>query len=157
MLNGLFVACIEFILLPVVSLMQPPDPTPLLQPHYRAFVARTSRSAPVLRFGLSPRGFGRLGFSLNIGTTGSCSSVQSPASASRPLYAGRHPLSHQAPSRFFPEEPNASGFDDTWFLTTRPRRFTFVRLSDAHLRECSRAFPPTLPTTALNRSSSGVV
>jgi len=32
MLNGLCVACIEFILLPVVSLMQPPDPTPLLQP-----------------------------------------------------------------------------------------------------------------------------
>src|SRR5215471_11258034 len=31
--------------------MQPPDPTPLLQPHYRTFFARTSRSAPVLRIG----------------------------------------------------------------------------------------------------------
>src|SRR5215469_205481 len=50
-LNGLFVACIEFILSPVVSVMQLPDPTPLLWPHYRAFIAPTSRSAPVLRFG----------------------------------------------------------------------------------------------------------
>ena len=33
------------------SSVQPPDPTPLLQPHYRAFLARTSRSAPVLRIG----------------------------------------------------------------------------------------------------------
>jgi hypothetical protein len=31
--------------------MPQPDPTPLLQPHYRAFIAPTSRSAPVLRFG----------------------------------------------------------------------------------------------------------
>src|SRR6516165_4455248 len=62
---------------------------------------------------LSPCGFSRLGFSLNIGATGSCSSVQSPASASRPLYAGRHLLSHQAPSRFIPEKFHASGFDDT--------------------------------------------
>ena len=51
MLNGLFVACIEFILSPVASVMRLPDPTPLLQPHYRAFFARTSRSAPVLRIG----------------------------------------------------------------------------------------------------------
>jgi hypothetical protein len=62
---------------------------------------------------LSPRGFGRLGFSLPIGATGSCSSVQPPASASRLLYAGRHPLSHQAPSRFIPGEILAPGFDDT--------------------------------------------
>ena len=31
--------------------IRPPDPTPLLQPHYRAFIATTGRSAPVLRFG----------------------------------------------------------------------------------------------------------
>ena len=46
-----FVACIEILLFPVVSLMPPPDPTPLLQPYYRAFFAHTSRSAPVLRIG----------------------------------------------------------------------------------------------------------
>ena len=62
---------------------------------------------------LSPRGFSRLCFSLHIGATGSCSSVQSPASESRPLYAGRHPPSHQAPCGFIPDEIHASGFDDT--------------------------------------------
>jgi hypothetical protein len=115
MLNGLFVARIEFILLPVVPVMQPPDPTPLLQPDYKAFIAETSRSACSASV-LSPRGFSRLGFSLNIEATGSCSSVQPPASASRPLYAGRHPLNNQAPSGFIPEEIYASGFDDTRML-----------------------------------------
>jgi len=31
--------------------MQQPDPIPLLQPHYRAFIALTDRPAPVLRIG----------------------------------------------------------------------------------------------------------
>jgi len=36
--------------------------------------------------------------------------------------------------------------------------FTFVRLSDAHLRKLkTRAFPPTLTTTALDRSSLEVL
>src|SRR5215469_656832 len=61
---------------------------------------------------LSPRGFGRLCFSL-IGATGSCSSVQPPASASRPLYAGGHLLSPQASSRFIPGKRFGPGFDDT--------------------------------------------
>src|SRR5215467_8840250 len=61
-LNGLFVACIEFILFPVVSLMQPPDPAPLLQPHYRAFIAHTSRSVPVLRVGTLALQFWLFGF-----------------------------------------------------------------------------------------------
>jgi len=62
---------------------------------------------------LSPRGFSRLCFSLATGATGSRSSVQPPASVSRPLYAGRHPLSHQASSGFIPGELHAPGFDDT--------------------------------------------
>src|SRR5580693_8040749 len=113
MLNGLSVACIEIILFPVVSLMRPPDPTPLLQPHYGPSsllrVGPPQRSALVL----SPHGLGRLGFSLHIGATGSCSSMQPPASASRLLYAGRHPPSHQAPRGFIPEGLHAPGFDDT--------------------------------------------
>src|SRR5215470_16846045 len=51
MLNGLSVVRIVIILLPVVPTIRPPDPIPLLQPRYRAFIAPTDRSAPVLRFG----------------------------------------------------------------------------------------------------------
>src|ERR1035438_4885005 len=82
---GLSVAPIEGLLLPVASVMRAPDPTPSLQPHYEPSsllrVGPPQCSASVR----SPRGFGRLGFSLNIRATGSCSSAQQPASASRPL------------------------------------------------------------------------
>src|SRR5262245_43737134 len=112
MLKGLPVARIGVLLLPVVSIVRPPDPTPSLQPHYEP--------SSLLRIGppqcsasvLSPRGFRRLGFSLGIRATGSCSSAQKPASDSRPLYAGRRPPSHQAPGRLIPEGPNAPGFGD---------------------------------------------
>src|SRR6266446_7382838 len=152
--SGLSVARIEFLLLPVASVMRLPDPTPSLQPHYEL--------SPLLRVGppqcsasvLSPHGCGRLGFSLNIRATGSCSSAQQPASASRPLYAGRHPLSHQAPRGFIPGGLHAPGFDGTCFLTTRLRRVYFrSSLGCTPARVCSRAFPPTLTTMALYHSS----
>src|SRR6266705_2926812 len=92
------------------------DPTPSLQPHYEPSsllrVGPPQCSASVR----SPRGFGRLGFSLRIRATGSCSSAQQPASASRPLYAGRRPHSHQAPRGLFPGGLYAPGFDDTCLL-----------------------------------------
>src|SRR5207245_10981624 len=111
-LNGVSVVRIDVLLFPVVSNVRSPDPIPSLQPNYV--------SSSLLRIGppqcsasvLSPRGFRRLGFSLAIRATGSCSSAQKPASDSRPLYAGRRPPSHQAPGRLIPEGPNASGFDD---------------------------------------------
>src|SRR5467141_3803978 len=113
---GLSVARIEVLLFPVASVMRPPDPTPSLQPHYEPSsllrVGPPQCSASVR----SPRGFGRLGFSLNIRATGSCSSAQQPASASRPLYAGRRPLGHQAPRGLVPGGLYARGFDDTYFL-----------------------------------------
>ena len=113
MLNGLSVARIEVLLFPVASVMRPLDPTPLLQPHYEPSslirVGPPQCSASVR----SPRGFGRLGFSLRIRATGSCSSTRQPASASRPLYAGRRPLSHQAPRGLVPGKPYAPGFDDS--------------------------------------------
>ena len=111
--SGLSVARIEVLLLPVASVMRPPDPTPSLQPHYELSsllrVGPPQCSASV-RW---PRGFRRLGFSLNIRATGSCSSAQQPTSASRPLYAGRHPLSHQAPRGLIPGGLPAPGFDGT--------------------------------------------
>src|SRR5215470_17491653 len=113
-LNGLFVACIEFILFSSCfakcdHLTRPLCFRPITGPSSLIRVGPSQCSASVL----SSRSFGRLDFSLSIGANGSCSSVRSPASASRPLYAGRHLLSHQAPSRFIPEEIHASGFDDT--------------------------------------------
>src|SRR5260370_32602363 len=109
----LSVARIEVPLFPVASVMRPLDPTPSLQPHYGPSsllrVGPPQGSASVR----SPRGFRRLGFSLHIGATGSCSSTRQPASASRPLYAGRRPLSHQAPRGLVPGEPYAPAFDDS--------------------------------------------
>ena len=111
--NGLSVARIEVLLFPVASLMRPLDPTPSLQPHYEPSsllrVGPPQCSASVR----SPRGFRRLGFFLNIRATGSCSSTRQPASASRPLYAGRRPLRHQAPSGLVPGAPYSPGFDDS--------------------------------------------
>src|SRR5208283_3266403 len=113
MLNGLSVARIEVLLLPVASLIRLPDPIPSLQPHYELSsllrIGPSQCSASVR----SPHGGRRLGFSLGIRATGSCSSAPQPASASRPLYAGRRPLRHQAPSGLVPGESRAPGFDDT--------------------------------------------
>src|SRR5467141_383854 len=113
---GLSVARIEVLLFPVASGMRPPDPTPSLQLHYEPSslvrVGPPQCSASVR----SPRGFRRLGFFLRIRATGSCSSAQQPASASRPLYAGRRPHSHHAPRGLFPGGLYAPGFDDTCLL-----------------------------------------
>src|SRR6516225_10181051 len=118
-------ARIGVLLLPVVSIVRPPDPTPSLQPHYEPssllLIGPPQCSASVL----SPCGFRCLGFSLGIRATGSCSSAQKPASASRPLYAGRRLPSHQAPDRLVPEGIHAPGFDDACFFTTRLRRVHF--------------------------------
>jgi hypothetical protein len=123
--NGVSVARIEVLLLPVASVMRPLDATPSLQLHYEP--------SSLLRVGppqcstsvRSPRGFRRLGFSLNIRATGSCSSARQPASASRPLYAGRRPLSHQAPADLSQEDHTPLVSTTLEFLTTRLRRVHF--------------------------------
>ena len=81
-----------------------------------------------------PHGSYRLGFSLGIRATGSCSSTSPPASASRPLYTGRRPLRHQAPCGL-----------DSQANHTRLVSTTFELINDAssrvHLRS-SRACSP---------------
>jgi hypothetical protein len=113
----------------------PPDPIPLLRPHYEP--------SPLLRIGppqcsapvLSPRGFGRLYFSLSIGATGSGSSVRKPASASRPLYAGRRPPPSSGSWRTCPREDSRPWFGRRLDSLRRVLEgFTYVRLSDAHLQ-----------------------
>ena len=136
---GLSVARIEVLLFPVASVMRPPDPTPSLQPHYEPSsllrVGPPQCSASVR----SPRGCGRLGFSLNIRATGSCSSAQQPASASRPLYAGRRPPSHQAPNGLVPGGLYAPGFDDTYLLNDASSKglLSFV----SRMLTCTGLFP----------------
>src|ERR1700739_1884539 len=82
------------------SLPRPLCSSPITGPSVLIRVGPPQCSASVL----SPRGFGRLGFSLHIGATGSCTSMQPPTPDSRPLYAGRHPLDSQAPSRLCPRQ-----------------------------------------------------
>ena len=134
-LKGWSVVRIEVLLLPVASLVRLPDPTPSLQPHYELSsllrVGPPQCSASV-RW---PRGFRRLGFSLGIRATGSCSSAPQPASASRPStpVAVRSVIRHPADlSQGYHTLLVSTTLE---FLTTRFRGFTFVRLSDAHLHE----------------------
>jgi hypothetical protein len=136
---GLSVARIEVLLFPVASVMRPPDPTPSLQPHYEPSsllrVGPPQCSASVR----SPRGCSRLGFSLRIRATGSCSSAQQPASASRPLYAGRRPLSHQAPRGLVPDGLYAPGFDDTYLLNDASSKGSLSFVS--RMLTCTGLFP----------------
>jgi len=121
--------------------MRPPDPTPLLQPHYRAFIAPTSRPVPVLRLGTLASRFWPLGLSP---FTSERLVPAVPCNRLHPLHALstpattcsviRHPAGLSQKS-FSPLVLTARDF-----LTTRPQGFTFVRLSDAHLREFSSRF-----------------
>ena len=94
---------------PVVSTIRPPDPIPLLQPHYRAFIAFTDRSASVLRIGtLASRFFAACASPLS-------SEHWSPAvprKSLHPVHAPSTPVTvrpvNQAPDRLFPVEVLAS-------------------------------------------------
>ena len=79
------------------------DPLPSLRGHYPTSPLLWRSPSKCSAWVLSPRGFRRLCFSLHIGATGSCSSARKPASASRPLYAGRRLPSNQAPDRTRPK------------------------------------------------------
>src|SRR5450755_3372414 len=108
---------------------------------------------------LSARGFGRLRFSLHIGATGSRSSVQSPASESRPLYAGRatRPVIRLLAglSQMGYTHLVSTTLD---FLTTRPRKVHFrSSLGCTPARVFLALFRQRSPPTAFDRSSLEVV
>src|SRR6516164_9809694 len=159
-LNGLlFVACIEFILSPVVSVMQLPDPTPLLQPHYRAFLAPTSRSAPVLRLGtlasrfwplaLSPFTSERLVPAVPCHRLHPSHALSTPA-ATRPVIRHLASLSQMRYTHLV-----STTLD---FLTTRPRKVHFrSSLGCPPARVFLALFPQRSPPTAFDRSSLEVV
>jgi len=87
---------------------------------------------------LSPRGCRHLGFSLDIGATGSRSSAREPVSASRPLYAGRRLPSHQAPGRLVPGDGVTPGFDDGPLANDASSKGSLSFVSPTHT--CSRYF-----------------
>jgi len=123
--SGLSVAHIVIILFPVVSTIRPPDPIPLLQPHYEP--------SSLLRIGppqcsasvLSPHGFRRLCFSLNIRAlvpAVPCKSLHPIHALSTPVAVCpviRHPTDS---SQRRPTPPVSTTFE---YLTTRLRRVHF--------------------------------
>ena len=86
------------------------------------------------------------------------SSTEAPESSSRPLYAGHHPPSTQAPDGLVPEIVVASGFDVCYSVSTPQRGFVVTRLLDSHLtHHLDAPSPPTLTTTVFSQGRSGVV
>src|SRR5260370_34071342 len=123
--------------------MRPPDPTPLLQPHYRAFVAHTSRPVPVLRLGTLASRFWPLGLSP---FTSERLVPAVPCNRLHPLHALYTPATTcsviRHPAGLSQKNYSPLVLTALDFLTTRPQGFTFVRLSDAHLHEFSSRFSP---------------
>ena len=158
-----------------------PGAPPSLQPHYRAFTATTSRSAPVPRIGTLPlavsapwgppsRDQNRRTSPISSGRRYrgdrfSCS-MPAPATSSRHLYTGRHQGSTQpAPwlrarpaggplSRRYPQPPVSA---PSFYVSMRLQWFIHVRLLVAHLTRFSEPFPQSLPTPALNRHDTAAV
>jgi hypothetical protein len=147
----------------------PDDPSPSLQPHYRAFTATTRRSAPVPRTGTQPLAVPAAWDSpvhdppqaTTAPPAGSpCRgdrfprSMQEPRPRSRHLHAGHRLTNQQAPARLIPGLQSIPGFDVNLFL----RHVISGSLTLAFVIHTCRTqrhdFPPTLTTTALDRSSS---
>lgn len=128
--------------------------TPLLQPHYRAFITTTGCPAPVPRIGtLILAGTTCLDVFLRIRATGSHvprKSLTQSNAASMPdaVWAAIRPS-----PRLVPGQRLLPGFDIIHTLSTLHQRSTFVRLSEPYLTGSSPAFSATLTTTALYRRS----
>jgi len=143
------------------------DPPPSLQPHYRAFIATTGRSAPVPRIGTQPLADQPLGVLPSTHDRGPHSatgrprarddrfprSAPEPGPSSRHLHAGHRLANQQAPARLIPGRHTRPGFDVADSVSTRHQWIAFARLLGPHLTRSRRAFSATLTTTALDRSS----
>lgn len=130
----------------------PDDAAPSVQSHYRTFVPTMSNSAPVLRLGTQALARAtRLRISLCIGATGSYvphPRLNQDHAAFMPDASG---AVDRSPSTCFAGQSLRPGFDVTWGLSTRPQRFTYVRLPDSYLTEFPPPFSTTLTTTTLDR------
>src|SRR5580658_11373043 len=103
---------------------------------------------------LSPHGWHRLRFSLGIKSLVPAVPRESlcPTHAPSTPVAARPVIRHLAD--LSQDDETVLVLTTLGFITTRPRGFTFVRLSDTHLLGLIRTFDPTLTTTALYRSGS---
>src|SRR5262245_8683568 len=141
MLNGLalFMRVLPF---RVAHRIKPDDDAPSVQSHYRTFTPTTGVSAPVPRVGTQTlAAAGRLGRSLCIGATGSCVPYRSLSQG----HAAFMPDADWAVSRLLPilargTEIRIPVSTSPEYVTTRPQRFTCVRLRETHLTEYASAF-----------------
>src|SRR5215472_4614752 len=117
-------------------LTRPLCSSPITGPSLLIRVGPSQCSASVL----SPRSFGCLDFSLNIGRL----VPAVPCNRLHPLHAFSTPAAICSVARH-PADLSQKSFSPLVstaldFLTTRHQRFTFVRLSDAHLHKFSSCF-----------------
>src|SRR3954471_4831532 len=116
---------------------RPNNAAPSVRPHYKAFIPTTGCSAPVPRFGTRTLTVtDRLGFSLDIGTTGSCVPYRSLSQG----HAAFMPDAGWAVGRHLPTlargiEVQIPVSTSMKYVTTRRQRFTRVRLLETHLTE----------------------
>ena len=126
--------------------MQPLDPAPLLQPHYRPSSLLRAGPPQVSASVLSPHGFHHLNFSLGIRALvpvvphKSLDRVHAWLAARyrttrylSALYAGCRTPSSQAPGALIPETPFAPGFDSTFKYRRVIEGFAFARLPEPYL------------------------
>ncbi len=62
---------------------------------------------------------------------------------------------HGTPARLIPEQPQTSGSDVTYLLTTRQQRFTCVRLPSPYLTALPPPFPHRSPRRSLTNAACG--
>jgi hypothetical protein len=126
-------------------------------PALPGFVATTSRSAPVLRFGT----FLLVGPPLGLFPLHRSAGSHVPHRSLGRARAAFVPVTTRAvdrcPPSLIPDQQLESGFGDVPTLSTRCQRFTFVRLPDSHLTGLSPPFPETLTTPVIGPTQLPVV
>jgi len=120
----------------LVEQRSPFGPVPLqnLQPYYGPL-----RPCVPHRYS-GPLGFRRLDFSLGIGTTGSHVPHKSLARLRAAYMPDAARAGFRATPELIPGEDSTPGFDITYGISTRHRRFAFARLSGPYLTGSSPAF-----------------
>ena len=153
MLNG-FAALMRLLPLPVGRRMQPLDPVPLLQPHYRPSSLERTGPPQNLSSVLSPYGFRHLCFSLGIQALvpvvphKSLDRVHAPftPAAARPVtkypaHSSQRIRSPLVPAAFIPIDASSKGL------------LSLVSPDRTCLEIYLQTFTPTLTTAAFDRSS----